>query len=81
MIWGIPVLEVHDPAGDITHLREVLSHGAWEFRTAPYRLHLTIGLYSETFPSQDVVARIGSLFERAGSVDRRAGYIRNVQYG
>jgi 2'-5' RNA ligase len=53
-----PFLEVRDPGGGIPHLRRVLSHGAREFRTAPYRPHLTIGLYSDAFPSQEVLARL-----------------------
>lgn len=55
-----PFLEVHDPLGGITRLREVLAHGAWEFRTAPYRPHLTIGLYSDAFPSKGVAARMAT---------------------
>ena len=55
-----PFLEVHDPDGGITRLREVLSYGACEFRTAPYRPHLTIGLYSDRFPSRGVVERMAA---------------------
>lgn len=51
-----PFLEVYDPEGGIPRLRKVLSHGAREFRTAPYRPHLTIGLYSDAFPSKEVLA-------------------------
>jgi 2'-5' RNA ligase len=53
-----PFLEVHDPDGGITRLRAVLSGGAPEFRTTPYRPHLTVGLYASAFPSQDVLARM-----------------------
>jgi 2'-5' RNA ligase len=53
-----PFLEVKDPEGGITRLREILSHGAREFRTAPYRPHLTVGLYAGTFPSQQVSKRL-----------------------
>ena len=55
-----PFLEVHDPAGNIKRLREIMLNGAWEFRTAPYRPHLTIGLYKGTFPSKDVMARMST---------------------
>ena len=50
-----PFLEVHDPDGGIPHLREILSKGVREFRTAPYRPHLTIGHYSDAFPSGKVL--------------------------
>ncbi len=53
-----PFLEVRDPAGGIARLREVLSCGAREFRTAPYAPHLTVGLYSATFPSAEVRRRL-----------------------
>ena len=53
-----PFLEVHDPDGGIRRLRSVLSGGAPEFRTAPYRPHLTVGLYASAFPGQEVLARM-----------------------
>jgi 2'-5' RNA ligase len=53
-----PFLEVHDPNGGIARLREVLSRGAREFRTAPYTPHLTVGLYADTFPSVEVARRL-----------------------
>jgi len=53
-----PFLEVHDPDGGITRLREILSRGAREFRTAPYTPHLTVGLYADAFPSQDVLWKL-----------------------
>ena len=53
-----PFLEVHDPQGGISRLREVLSRGAQEFRTAPYRPHLTVGLYADAFPSTQVTKRL-----------------------
>ena len=53
-----PFLEVHDPGGNISRLREVLSRGAREFRTAPYQPHLTIGLYAEAFPSEMILSRM-----------------------
>jgi 2'-5' RNA ligase len=55
-----PYLEVHDPEGCIPRLREVLSRSAREFRTAPYRLHLTVGLYSGAFQSGDVASHMAS---------------------
>ena len=55
-----PFLEVHDPDGGIARLRDVLSGGAPEFRTAPYRPHMTVGLYASAFPSQDVLARMAA---------------------
>lgn len=53
-----PFLEVSDPQGGIAHLREVLSRGAREFRTAPYTPHLTIGLYAGAFPSGKLAERM-----------------------
>lgn len=53
-----PFLEVHDPQGSIARLREILSHGGREFRTAPYTPHLTVGLYAGEFDSQDVSRRL-----------------------
>lgn len=53
-----PYLEVHDPYGGIPRLREVLSRGAREFRTAPYTPHLTVGLYADVFPSEEVTRRL-----------------------
>jgi 2'-5' RNA ligase len=50
-----PFLEVHDPGGGIPRLRQVLSQGAPEFRTAPYKPHLTIGLYANAYPSKEVL--------------------------
>lgn len=53
-----PFLEVKDSQGGITRLREVLSAGAREFRTAPYTPHLTVGLYAGAFPSEEIVKHI-----------------------
>jgi len=53
-----PFLEVHDPEGGIPRLREILSRGAREFRTAPYTPHLTVGLYAGAFPSEQVARRL-----------------------
>jgi 2'-5' RNA ligase len=53
-----PFLEVQDPDGGIPRLREVLSQGACEFRSALYRPHLTIGLYSDAFPGKELLARM-----------------------
>jgi len=55
-----PFLEIRDPAEGIPRLREVLSRGAPEFRTAPYRSHLTIGLYADAFPSKKVLERMAA---------------------
>jgi len=55
-----PYLEVGDPEGGIPRLREILSRGAREFRTAPYTPHLTVGLYAEAFPSKGVMRRLAS---------------------
>jgi len=55
-----PFLEVHDPEGGIARLREILSHGAREFRTAPYTPHLTVGLYADVFPSESVLDKLAS---------------------
>ncbi len=55
-----PFLEIRDPAGGIPQLREVLSRGAPEFRTAPYRPHLTVGLYADAFPSKQVLERMAA---------------------
>ncbi len=53
-----PFLEVHDRDNGITRLRELLVQGGRKFRTAPYRPHLTIGLYAKAFPSADVLAQM-----------------------
>lgn len=53
-----PFLEAHDSEGGIAHLREILSTGAREFRTAPYVPHLTVGLYAGAFPSEDVTGQL-----------------------
>ena len=55
-----PYLEARDLQGGIARLREVLSRGAREFRTAPYRPHLTVGLYAGTFPSDHVARRLAA---------------------
>ena len=55
-----PYLEVHDPAGGIARLRDILSRGAREFRTAPYTPHLTVGLYADAFPSEEVRGKLAS---------------------
>jgi 2'-5' RNA ligase len=55
-----PFLEVRDPCGGIQRLRRVLARGAREFRTAPYVPHLTIGLYSDAFPSRELLARMAA---------------------
>ena len=56
-----PFLEVSDLNNGIARLREVLSRGAREFRTAPYAPHLTVGLYSGSFPSEKVAERLAKL--------------------
>jgi 2'-5' RNA ligase len=53
-----PFLEVSDPKDGIARLREILSRGAREFRTAPYTPHLTVGLYAGAFPSKEVAERM-----------------------
>ena len=59
-----PFLEVHDPAAGIPRLREILAGGAREFRTAPYRPHLTIGLYAEAFASEKILSRMAAFSSR-----------------
>jgi hypothetical protein len=49
---------VSDPQDGIARLREILSRGAREFRTAPYTPHLTVGLYAGAFPSEEVAERM-----------------------
>lgn len=58
-----PFLEVHDPSNGIARVREILSRGAREFRTAPYTPHLTVGLYADAFSSEVVMGRIAA-FEK-----------------
>ncbi|MGD8402659.1 MAG: 2'-5' RNA ligase family protein [Anaerolineales bacterium] len=53
-----PFLEVRDPDNGIAHLREILACGGREFRTAPYRPHLTVGLYGGAFDSQEVTGHL-----------------------
>jgi 2'-5' RNA ligase len=36
----------------------MLASGAREFRTAPYRPHLTVGLYAGTFASEKITERL-----------------------
>ncbi|MBS3809761.1 MAG: 2'-5' RNA ligase family protein [Desulfobacterales bacterium] len=55
-----PFLEVNDPESGIQRLRKVISRGAFEFRTAPYVPHLTIGLYSDVFPGKKVLAHMAA---------------------
>ena len=55
-----PFLEVHDPEGGIARLRDILSRGAPEFRTTPYTPHLTVGLYADAFPSEEVMKRLAN---------------------
>jgi 2'-5' RNA ligase len=59
-----PFLEIHDLDEGIPRLRETLSDGAREFRTAPYRPHLTIGLYADELPSEKVLERIAAYGSR-----------------
>ena len=59
-----PFLEVRDPDSAIARLRGVLSRGAREFRTAPYTPHLTVGLYSAAFPSEEISGRIAKFQEK-----------------
>jgi len=53
-----PFLEVRDPDFGIAALRSVLGEGAREFRTTSYHPHLTVGLYADSFPSKEVLARM-----------------------
>ena len=55
-----PFFEILDPDNGITHLRQLLSKGAPEFRTVPYRPHLTIGQYANSFPSKEVLNRMAT---------------------
>lgn len=55
-----PFLEVSDSQGGIARLREILSRGAREFRTAPYFPHLTVGLYAGRYPSGRLAERMNS---------------------
>jgi 2'-5' RNA ligase len=73
-----PFLEVHDPMGGIPRLREVLLNGAREFRTAPYRPHLTVGLYSGAFPSEEIMSRMATFSSE--SIHRRVNQITLAIY-
>jgi 2'-5' RNA ligase len=55
-----PYLEVHDPEGGLVRLRKILSKGAKEFRTTTYTPHLTVGLYSGAYPSEEVLSRMAT---------------------
>ncbi|PIE82108.1 MAG: hypothetical protein CSA11_01695 [Chloroflexi bacterium] len=55
-----PFLEVGDSDGGIPRLREALAHGVSEFRTTPYRPHLTVGLYTEAFSSEQLLASMAA---------------------
>jgi 2'-5' RNA ligase len=49
-------LKVHDPAGHLTRLRQLL--GGAGFDATPYVPHLTLGLYRAAFPLDAVLARL-----------------------
>ena len=53
-----PFLEVRDPEEGIIKLRNTLAGGAREFRTTSYHPHLTVGLYADSFPSKEALARM-----------------------
>lgn len=53
-----PFLEVEDIENGIFQLRSILSKGAREFRTEPFRPHLTIGLYADQYSSKEILKRM-----------------------
>lgn len=53
-----PYLEVIDSENGISQLRNILQQGGTEFRTAPYRPHMTIGLYAAEFSSKMILAKM-----------------------
>jgi 2'-5' RNA ligase len=55
-----PFLEVADPEGGIGQVRALLSTTGQEIARSVYTPHITIGLYSGTFPSSVVSERISS---------------------
>ncbi len=55
-----PFLAIYDPDEGISQLRNTLTGGAREFHTAAYQPHLTVGLYTDSFPSNEVLTRIGT---------------------
>jgi len=63
-----PFLEVTDPQNGISRLREYLSRGGREFRTAPYTPHLTVGLYAGTFSSNEVAGYLAEFPKKPTSV-------------
>lgn len=55
-----PFLEVHDREGGIERLRALLSCAAKEVGRYVFTPHVTVGLYSGTFPSKTVLERIAT---------------------
>ena len=56
-----PVLEVHDPHGDLSALRARLDLGAREIRFAPYLPHVTAGLFTDTRDTAPITAALTPL--------------------
>lgn len=73
-----PFLEVRDPQGGVARLRELLSTGAREFRTAPYLPHLTVGLYAGAFPGEKVAERMSRF--PSDSIKMKVGQIAFATY-
>jgi hypothetical protein len=53
-----PILEVHDPHGDLAALRTRLEAGAREIRFAPYLPHLTVGVFADSRPTGPIATAI-----------------------
>ncbi|HSB33167.1 MAG TPA: 2'-5' RNA ligase family protein [Nitrospirota bacterium] len=63
-----PFLEVRDREGGIERVRALLSSTATEIARSTFTPHVTVGLYSGTFPSKMVCERIATFSPRPVSL-------------
>lgn len=63
-----PFLEVHDREGGIERVRALLSATAKEVARGTFKPHVTVGLYSGTFPSRMVCERFATFSPRPVSL-------------
>lgn len=60
-----PFLAVDDPENALAPLRAVLAAQGAEVRQAPYRAHLTVGLYARRLPAAEVRRRLAAFADAA----------------
>lgn len=63
-----PFLEVHDREGGIERVRALLSSTTTEIAQSAFKPHVTVGLYSGTFPSKMVCEKIATFSPRPASL-------------